>query len=77
MSGHVKPLRRFHRFERWSLVPVEDLLKLRQSLRRAQKLLESPATSELHDLLDQVDHELHRRTQTPRWGPTSRTPGPG
>ena len=74
MSGHVTPVRRdriFHRFGKWSLVPAEDLLKLRQSLHQAQKLLGPPVASELLDLLGQVDQELRRRAQTPRWGRTS------
>lgn len=56
------PQRVFHRFGKWPLVPVEDLLKLRESLRQVQKLAGPDATGELLTLVDQ---ELHRRGHTP------------
>lgn len=52
------PYRVFHRFGRWPLVPVEDLLKLRESLCQVQKLSGPDATGELLTLVDQ---ELRRR----------------
>lgn len=65
MSGHAThehPHRVFHRFGRWPLVPVEDLLKLRDSLRQAQEL-GGPATT--GNLLTLVDQELRERGDAP------------
>lgn len=68
MRGHEKPRDRhriFHRFGKWPLVPTEDLLKLRESLRQVQKLGGPAAAEELLTLLDQ---EIHRRGHTPHKG---------
>ena len=61
MSGQVKPERGgrlFCRFGMWSLVPDEDLLNLRQSLRQVQNLVGQAVAGELLGLVDQ---ELYRR----------------
>lgn len=53
----------FHHFGRWPFVPAEDLLKLRQSLRQAQRLGGRTGASELLFL---VDEEVIRRRAAPR-----------
>ena len=59
MNANVSPTgRTFHRFERWPMVPAEDLLELRCALLAAQKASEPSAASELLIL---VDHEISRR----------------
>lgn len=49
----------FHTFRRWPLVPTEDLVKLRQSLREVQELGGPTAAGELLGL---VDHEPSARS---------------
>lgn len=59
----------FRTFNRWPLVPTDDLVKLRQSLRQVQELGGPTAAGELLAL---VDYELHRRAQTPQEEDASR-----
>lgn len=63
----------FHTFRRWPLVPTDDLVKLRQSLRQVQDLGGPTAAGELLVL---VDYELHRRAHTAQ-GEHSSGPNPG
>lgn len=56
--GPEHPERVFHRYGGWPLVPADDLLKLRQSLRQVQNADAPNASTELLSL---VDHEVHRR----------------
>lgn len=67
MTDRVSPGRGdriFHTFRRWPLVPTEDLVKLRQSLRQVHRL-GGPAGA--GELLKLVDHEIQRRAQTEQW----------
>lgn len=59
------PGRVVHRYSRWPLKPVEDLLTLRYALLRVQKPARPGAGDELLDLVDQ---EVRRRGLIPPAG---------